>query len=305
LRLVAVLRPSTFLLVVLVALAPVRADAGERTYIFTPADLVRAVDEFNANLIANSKAFRGAVKVNQGSVALMGARCPSLATDPQRMLTRVRVLDGPARAALMARRPRIGQVLGALGAATWAGDGAASTHQPLWLADPVTTGMTGFVTEGFPNDDAGALVYDGAHGDRSPNFMVKVRDVVLPALQPVTAPSELVLAITTEVPPTKAHRRPKRTECYLLGASYPVDPEALIDMLQATPLDKPVRDSLLRRVAAGQHRLIHGANDRGVLLLKRFAIEIALRSAIDVSPDLAEAMTTRTIDVLETLELGL
>ena len=48
-----------------------------------------------------------------------------------------------------------------------------------------------------------------------------------------------------------------------------------------------------------------GPKAGGPNYLKRFATEIALRSALDVSPELAEAMTTRTIDVLETLELGL
>lgn len=303
----AVLRLPTCALAIVVALAlQGRGLAAERTFVLTPDDLVTMVDEFNASLIAQSASLERAVTLRQGAVTLAGMRCPSLAAEPARMLTRVRVLDGPARASLLTRRPRLAQVLAAMGGAAWGPPATPLTHQPLWIVDPAVAGAAAFMSAGFSNaDQTGALAYTAA-GDRSPNFVVKVNDLVEPALHPLTAPTELVLAITTEVPPDRPHRRPKRLkrdECYLLGAAYSADPQILSDLVRAAPLDSDLRNHLLRIVTAGQHRLVHGETAAATAFLKRFATEAALRSLGEISPEMAEAMALRTIDAIEAMGL--
>ncbi|MGH7893498.1 MAG: hypothetical protein ACREQL_02465 [Candidatus Binatia bacterium] len=277
------------------------AVAAERTFLFTAADILNMVDEFNAAVLAHSAALGGAARIRGGAVALAGRRCPSLMVHPERRATRLRVLDGPARAAALAAHPPSKKLLAALeamGATAWSPPGRGRTRRTSWTTEPTDPGITGFATIGYANGDPTGGISAVASADIDASFLVSVDLTTSPG----TAPADLVLAMTTELPPTAAGRRPKRTECYLLATSETVDLAALVDLLAAAPIMEPTRTQLGTILSEVGNWLAKRRPDRAALLAKRFAIRVARLSATDVPPDAAEALVTRAIKVSDALD---
>lgn len=280
------------------------AAAGQRTFILAPADVLTMVDDFNATVLARSASLGRAVAIRRGALSLAGKSCPSLAADPKRMVTRFRVLDGGARAALVGggRRPNraLGDALTALGADLWLPPAAGRTRQASWVAEPAVEGMTGFATRGFARgDETGALTFATGADAAAASFVVGVTL----ADAPVTEPTNLVVGVTTEVPPTRPGRRPTQTECFLLAPMYTADVQALVDLVAATPLPDTVRGRLNTSLRYAAHWLARDQPQRAARNVKRFAYDVASRSGNQVSVDAAEVLLMRAVRVFEALGL--
>ena len=291
----------SFVAVLLLSTAVSPAVAGSRTFIFTPADVLTMVDEFNATVMARSASLGRAVAIRRGAIMIAGKSCPSLAADPRRRVTRFRVLDGAARAALVAGKTRVnyalGDVLATLGADLWLPPATSRTRQAAWVAEPAVEGMTGFATAGFARgDETGALTFE-TNPDAAASFLVGVSL----ANAPVTEPTNLVMAVTTEVPPTRPGRRPKRTECFLLAPAHTADLQALVDLVTGTPLPDTVRARLNTSLRYATYWLARDQPQRAARNVKRFAYDVASRSGNGVPVDAAEVLLTRAIVVFEAL----
>lgn len=279
------------------------AAAAERTFTFAPAGLVGVVDDFNATLLAHSDSLGRALSVRSGVVKLAGRGCPSLAVDPLRRLTRVRVLDSAARAALLAgrRTPNtpLATALTTMGAAAWRPPASGRVGRPSWIVEPaLLAGVLGFSTIGYPNGEGAGAVNLAARTDTKASLRVDVD------LAPGTPdPADLVLAITTELPPRRLDGRWKRTECYVLAACEAADVQALVDLVAAAPLADVTRNRLNNILADAVYWTAQQDSARAARNVKIFATEVASRSASEIPPDAAEAMTTRALSVIDALGL--
>jgi hypothetical protein len=296
--------PSLTLVAVLLSLAVLPARAAERTFVLAPADLVPAVDAYNADLLAHSASLGKAVAIRRGVVNLAREACPSLTADPQRRMTRVRVLDGPARAALLAgtsRRPNLllGDALAFLGAAVWGAPASGRTRQPSWISEPVIPGVAAFATVGFPTgDDTGALTFEQG-ADPTASYRVDVNIGNGPAHEAV----DLVVGITSELPPTRPGKMPKRIECFALVPTFAADVQGVSELVAAATLTDTTRNRLHGLLTDAADWLENGQNDRAVRKLKSFAVEVAGRSAVEIGPADAEALLNRALRVIEAIEL--
>jgi hypothetical protein len=290
------------LVLALVGASPAGAD--ERVFAFSPADLARMVSEFNAQAIAASStpALKNKIKIQGSNVRFFGKACPVLTTDGGPAASRVRVLDGASRAAqLFSRSPNLalGAALQSMGAASWAPPANAQTMQPSWLVDPAApTGIIGFATAGFATGNPAGKIGGANAADPTPTFTVNV-DVTNGS----TDPASLVLALTTELPPTHPGRMPKRTECILLGHAYPTDVQALVEMVAAADISSDLRSRLNNILADALDWLAVDKPSRGGRAAKRFALEVASRSGSEIPPDAAEEMVTRALQVSDALSL--
>jgi len=274
------------------------AAAEHRTFVFSPGDVLTVVDEFNATVLARSASLGRAVAIRRGAVVLAGKSCPSLATDPARRVTRFRVLDGAARAALLGGKTRVnyalGEALATLGADFWRPPATGRTRQTAWVAEPAVEGVTGFAS----GDESGALTFE-IGPDAAASFLVNLTL----ADAPVTEPTNLVMAVTTEMPPARPGRRPKQTECFLLAPAYTADLQALVDLVAATPLPDTVRGRLNTSLRYATSWLARDQPQRAARNVKRFAYDVASRSGKEVPIDAAEMLLTRAIMVFEALGL--
>jgi hypothetical protein len=301
---VTVMQGRSFVVVPLLAVTLLLSAAGissaaveRRTFIFTPSDVLAAVDQFNATVLAHSASLGRAVKIRRGAVVLAGKSCPSLATDPARRVTRFRVLDGATRAALLGgKKTRVnyalGDALATLGADFWRPPAAGQTRQMTWAPEPAANGVTGFAS----GDESGALTFEN-RSDTAASFLVNLTL----ADAPVTGPTNLVMAVTTEMPPTRPGRRPKQTECFLIAPAYTADLQALVDLVTATPLPDGVRARLNTSLRYATSWLARGAPQRAARNVKRFAYDVARRAGKEVEIDAAEMLLTRAIMVIEAL----
>jgi hypothetical protein len=298
-----VLRPPFAILLVLLSIIACAgpAHAAERTFLFTGADVVRMIDEFNADVLAHSASLRGAVKLHQGAVSIAGKSCPSLALHIERRATRLRVLDGPERAAVLAaRRPneKLASLLAAMGGTTWSPPGAGRTRRTAWSTQSMAIGTTAFATDGYATGDSANGISGLAVNDVEGSFAVGVE---LPApAAPVTQP-ELVLAVTTELPRRTLTSKPKRTECYLVAPAPASDLQALEDLLAATSIPEPSATSLANLLVTAETWLGKRRPDRAALLVKRFSVRVATLSATDVPADAAEALVMTALRAAEAL----
>jgi len=297
--------PMVLLLVLVLTLfgaAPAGAD--ERTFAFSPADLARMVSEFNAQAIAASSApaLKNKVKIHGSDVRFFGKACPTLTTNGGPAASRVRFLDGASRAAqIFSRSPNLplGAALQSMGAASWTPPANAQTMQPSWLVDPTApTGVIGFSTAGFATGDPTGKIGVANAADPTPTFTVNV-DVSNGS----TEPASLVLALTTELPPTRPGRMPKRSECVLLGHAYPTDVQALVDLVAAADISSDLRSRLNNILGDALNWLALNKPSRAGRQAKRFALEVASRSGSEIPPDAAEAMVTRALQVSDALSL--
>ena len=290
------------LVLALVGASPATAD--ERMFAFSPADLARMVSEFNAQAIAASStpALKNKVKIHGSDVRFFGKACPTLTTDGGPAASRIRVLDGASRAAqLFSRSPNLalGAALQSMGAASWAPPANAQTMQPSWLVDPAApTGIIGFSTAGFATGNPTGKIGGANATDPTPTFTVNV-DVTNGS----TEPASLVLAVTTELPPTRPGRMPKRTECILLGHAYPTDVQALVDLVAAADISADLRSRLNNILGDALDWLAMNKPARAGRQAKRFALEVASRSGSEIPPDAAEEMVTRALQVSDALSL--
>lgn len=286
---------------VLLVAAPA-AFAAERTFVFSPAGLADTVDGFNAQLIANSGSplFGKQVRLHGGSVRFFGRSCSTLGAAGA-VASRVRVLDGATRAGQLARHTPnlpLAAALQSLGAASWTSPASARTHQPSWTVEAPPPGVVGFTTAGFATGDPTGAI--GASTDRTPSFLVKVD---LTSGVTTTDPVPLVLALTTEVPSTHPGRIPKRSECFLLGASRPTDVQALADLVAATTLPALTRSRLDNILADATNWIAAGKPLRAARAAKHFALEVASRSGSEIPAEDAEAMIARALQVMDALSL--
>jgi hypothetical protein len=295
---------STLAVAILIvcALAVRPSAAAERTYVFTPADLVRMIDDFNADVLAQSASFGKAVKVRRGAVRLGNSTCASLAGATPRLLTRVRVVSAPANAALLAGKRANVVLPGALagmGAASWAPPGAVALREPLWTASQLPGGTLELSTVGFTaGDPSGALSAD----DRERTNAIARLDLDL-ATPPGTGSTALILGATTELPPSRPGRRPKRAECVLLVHTLPVDVTALEELLAATPLTDTTRHRLTLWLDIARRRVDAKLRARAARSVKAFALEVANRLAMnEIAAADAEALITRSLATSEALE---
>jgi hypothetical protein len=285
----------------LAALSAVPAAAAERTFVFSPADLASMVDQFNASVIADSAAFGGQVGIRGNTVRFFGRSCQSLSGDDGSAASRVRVLDGSGTAALLAgRRPNsaFGSALRSMGTAAWILPATARTRQPSWVVESAAPSVVGFATVGFASGDPTGAIGAAASGNTTPSFLVSV-DLTNVAYEPAA----LVFALTTERPPSRPGKMPRRSECILVGSAYPADVQALVDLLAATPLADTTHVRLQNILDAALARLQQGRTKSAARAVKQFALEIARRSGAEIPPDAAEKMVTRGLVVSDALGL--
>ena len=287
----------TFALVVLCA-AP--AAATERTFVFAPADLARLVTQFNSTVVANSASFSRQVSIHGNLVRFFGRSCQVVGSDPGYAASRLRVLDGPARAAILSgRRPDValGSALQTLGADAWGPPATARTRQASWVADSAVAGAIGFTTAGFTSGDPTGAIGAAAIADTRPSFLVDVdltSDITL-------EPAALVLALTTELPPSRPGRMPKRGECFIVASVDPVDVQALIDLLAVTPLADATRIKLEGILDDALSWIGKNRPQRAARVANRFALEVASRSGAEIPGDAAEKLVTRALQVTDAL----
>jgi len=292
--------PLAIVLAFGVALVGQPAGAAERTFMFTAADVVRMIDEFNADVLAHSAELDGAAKIRLGAVSVAGKSCPSLALHPERLATRLRVLEGPERAAaLAARRPnaKLAAALTTMGATVWTIPGRGRTHRAGWATE-LSILAPAFSTAGYARGDSAGGISGMATGDVDASFVVDLN-----VTTPSADPAELVLAVTTELPRKTPTGKPKRTDCFLVTAAPMTDLQALEDLLGATTIPEPTATrlaSLLLEASNWLHQT-PARPDRAALMIKRFGIRVASLSSTDVPADAAEALIIRALAVSEAL----
>jgi len=276
------------------------AGAAERTFVWSANDIITAVDDFNAALLEHSPRLGRAVVIRRGSLSLARQSCPSLTADPARVVTRVRVLDGPARAALIEGRRTnsvLGDALASMGGVLWFPPATGRVRQPSWVAEPVTNGVAEFATAGFATgEQLGALTVN-AGADDTAAFMARVS--VYGATG--SRSTKLVLAVTTELPPKRPRRRPKRTECFLLMPVEAADVRALVDLLAATPLTGTARSRLSTSLDYALYWLGKDQPQRAARSVKRFAGDVSGLLATEMPSDAGEEILMRSLAVIEAL----
>lgn len=278
------------------------AAAAERTFVLAPADLVSAPDLFGAKALSRSAVLGKAIGLRRGALRFAKGVCPSLLADPTRKITRVRILRGPTGAPLVVGKSLasgLTAALTAMNASTWLSPPppTGSTYQPSWIAEPVLTDAMGFVTAGFAVGDQTGALGKGDAENRVPGFRMKMD----PGTDPGLGTIELAIAITTELPPKRAGKPGKRTECIMVASVAPVDLEALRDLVDAAPLGSVTRNRLRFILSTAQTFLDRGKPDRAARNVRTFALEVAQRSKGEIAPAFTEPMITRANAAAEAL----
>jgi len=278
------------------------ADAGQRTFVLAPADLVAAPDLFGAKALSRSATLGRAVGLKRGAVRFAQGVCPSLLADPTRRMTRVRLLGGPTGAPLVVGRSLASGLTDALtlmNAATWFPPASGKTRKDVlgvthywsqqWVSEPPTADAVGFTTAGFASGDQTGALGSGDAAIHIPGFRV---DVNL-ASDPGIGPAELVVAVTTELPTKKLGKPGKRIECILVASLLPVDIQALRDLVALAPLTPVTRNRLSAILDTAQTFLDRGKPDRAARNLRTFVLEVAQRSETEIPPAFAEPIINR------------
>ncbi|MBI3767532.1 MAG: hypothetical protein HY271_03435 [Deltaproteobacteria bacterium] len=280
------------LALILALLSAVPAAAAERTFIFSPADLVHMIDTFNGGILAQSSSLGRHVSIRGDQVRFFGRSCPSLSSGYA--VSRIRVLDFAGRAALLTgRQPNFafGLALQSMGVTTWSPPATGRTHQPSWVVETPVSGAVGFATAGFASGDPTGAIDAAAIADATPSFLVQV-DLTSDVTD---GPASLVVALTTELPSARPGKMSKRSECLLVGSAYPADAQALVDLLAVTSLSDTTRsylasylDDVLRWTGANQP-------PRAARAARRFAFEVADRPGAEIAADAAEKLVIRAL----------
>jgi hypothetical protein len=276
------------------------AVAAERTFVLAPAELVTAPDLFGAKALSRSAQLGKAVGLRRGAIRFAKSVCPSLLVDPNRKITRVRVLGGPTGAPLVVGRSLatgLTAALTAMNASTWFPPATATARQISWVVEPPVADVIGFATAGFALGNQTGALGMGDAATRIPGFRFTID---LPN-DPGTGTVEIALALTTELPATRVGKPGKRTECIMVASFAPVDVEALRDLVNATPLGNVTRNRLLFILQRVQGFLDDGHADRAARNMRTFALEVAQRSDTEIQPAFAEAMINRANAAAEAL----
>jgi hypothetical protein len=274
--------------------------AAQRTFLLAPADLVAVPDLFGAKALSRSATLGRVVGLKRGAVRFAKGVCPSLLADPTRRLTRVRLLGGPAGAPLVVGRSLasgLSNALTLMNAVTWFPPASGKTRQPHWVAEPPIADVVSFTTAGFAVGDQTGAVGSGDASSFTPGFRMEVNL----ATDPGVGPAELAVAVTTELPPKKTGKPGKRTECVLVASLLPVDILALRDLVALAPLTTVTRNRLSAILDTAQTFLDRGKPDRAARNIRTFALEVAQRSEIEISPAFAEPMINRANAAAEAL----
>lgn len=272
---------------------PAPAEAAQRTFALSPADLVAASDLFGAKALARSAVLGKAVGLRRGAVRFAKSTCPSLLPDPTRKLTRVRVLGGPMNAPLVVGRSLASGLTTALtqmNAATWLPPASGKTRQSHWSAEPPATDVVGFATDGFAGGDLTGSLGGVDAGNRVPGFVVAVN---LAGPDPGVGPAEIAMQLTTELPPKRLGKPGKRTECIAVAALLPADIPALRALVDAAGLTDVTTHRLQFILDTAQTFLDRGAPDRAARQIRSFALEVAQRTESEIPPPSAEAIINR------------
>lgn len=279
------------------------ANAAERTFVLSPADLVAAPELFGAKALSRSATLGRAVGLRRGAVRFAKSVCPSLLADPTRRITRVRVLGGPIGAPLVVGRSLasgLTAALTAMNASTWLPPSSGKTRQPSWVSEAPLTDAVGFATAGFAvGDQTGALTKSDA-SNRVPGFRVTVNLAADPGL----GAAEIAVALTTELPAKRVGKPGKRTECIMVVTLVPADLQALRDLVNAAPLTSVTRNRLLFILSRAQGFLDAGKPEgpaRAARNVRTFALEVAQRSETEIPPSFAEPMINRANIAAEAL----
>jgi hypothetical protein len=276
------------------------ADAAERTFVLAPADLVTAPDLFGAKALSRSALLGKAVGLRRGAVRFAKSVCPSLLADPTRKITRVRVLNGPGGAPLVVGKSLAAGLTTALvtmNAAPWFPPASGTTFQPFWVADATGPDVIGFATAGFANGNQAGALGKSEVENRAPAFRLRLNVPTDPGLGTI----ELAVAITVELPSTRAGKPGKRTECIMVTSVAPVDVEALRDLVDVTPLGSVTRHRLHDILNDAQTFLDRGKADRAARNIRTFALEVAQRSETEILPSFSERMIDRANAAAEAL----
>ena len=276
--------------------------ARSRVFVVSPDHLVALIDASNAVLIERSGELgRRTVSLRRDAVRLARtSSCTSLGSASNLRLVRVRVAEGPEHAALLVGRRRpargIAEALRLLGGASWLPPAEASTEQPMWEVEPAGNGTA----LGFTIRVLEGAILASARGQMEARFRVEVDlpDAI------GAGPVPLILAFTTEKPPSRSGRRGRQSQCLVLAALDPADVHALVALLAATPLDNAVtRNRLNTILVTAQKWVDRDQNGRAANTIREFALEVSRRSVSEVPPHHAEAMITRALAAAEALEL--
>ena len=269
------------------------AEAAQRTFALSPAELAAASDLFGAKALSRSGALGKAVGLRRGAVRFAKSTCPSLLPDPTRKLTRVRVLGGPMGAPLVVGRSLatgLTTALTQMNATTWLPPASGKTRQSHWSAEAPATDVVGFTTVGFAIGDLTGALGSADAGNRVPGFVVSV-NVAGP--DPGTGPAEIAMQLTTELPPRRLGKPGKRTECIVVAGLLPADIPALRALVNAAGLTDVTTHRLQFILDTAEAFLDRGAPDRAARQIRSFALEVAQRTETEIPPASAEAIINR------------
>ncbi len=278
-------------------LTPAPATAAQRTFVFSPADVVQIVDGFNGEVLGHAPSFSRRISIHGGALRFFGRSCPSLSSGGY-TISRIRVLDGAARAAQLAGRPAnfaLGSALQSMGGAAWGRPAFANALQPRWVVDTSVQGTIAFSTAGFATGDPNGAIGASAVADMTPSFLFSVD-----LFSTVTdGPVSLVLALTADAPRPRPGRMPRRTECFLVASLYPADLRALSDLVAETPMPDTTR-SRLTGLLDDVHRASIASQPN---VVRRFAYTVAHRIGTEIPADAGEKMIARAFMVIDALGL--
>jgi hypothetical protein len=286
------------LLVGLVTATP--AAATERTFVFSRADFAAMIDTFNGEVLARSADFGRQLRIRPDGVKFFGRSCTSLG-DGTHVISRIRVLDGADRAAQLAgkRRPnvKLGDALTSMNVAAWNPPTTTRTLAPWWFPDTSQEGAAGFAIAGFKNGDAMGTINASQVTDVIPKFLVQL-DL---ATDVTDGPALLLIGITTDVPPSRLGKMPKRAECFVVAPVYPADLQALVDLLARTPMTDTLRTTVSGILDDASASLAANDPAAAARYAKSFAVAVAHGVGTDISGDAAEKLVVLALLVNDAL----
>ncbi|TMA80371.1 MAG: hypothetical protein E6J72_08550 [Deltaproteobacteria bacterium] len=279
------------------------AEAADRTFVFSPADVVSMIEAFNAEILARSGSFGRDIAIRGDRVRFFGRSCPALA-DGAHVISRVRILDSADHAGVLAGKsnkpnPDLATALKSMDVASWTSPAAARTSVAGWTTDTSDPDAAGFVLAGFANGDPTGAIGIAQLTDATPKFLVQ-----LDLAAPITGdPASLVVAITTELPPTRPGKMPKRGECFVVVSAYPADLQTLVDLLARSPMPDTLRATLSQLLDDAATSLAAGNPGSAATSVKSFAVTLARAIGTGIDDTAAERLVLRALLVNDALRL--
>ena len=113
----------------------------------------------------------------------------------------------------------------------------------------------------------------------------------------------LVVAITTELPPTRPGKVPKRGECFVVVSAYPADLQTLVDLLARSPMPDTLRATLSQLLDDAATSLAAGNPGSAATSVKSFAVTLARAIGTGIDDTAAERLVLRALLVNDALRL--